>query len=154
MTVWKNRKLKGRENLESNNAYDEDNKLQQDGNDKDKTTVISINDNVLGLRFLDLALLYLNDVKVIIKSHREEERDDMKRAIKMARILINNLTLEASPENFEKISVKGSLTSKNIDAVISDFEYVQFFLKLPEKACSKEAIQRYNHGKAMLEAFD
>lgn len=52
MTVWKNRKLKGRENLESDNAYDEDNKLQQDGNDKDKTTVISINDNVLGLRFL------------------------------------------------------------------------------------------------------
>lgn len=92
MTVW--------ENLESGNAYDEDNKLQQDGNDKDKTTVISINDNVLGLRFLDLALLYLNDVKVIIKSHREEERDDMKRAIKMARILINNLTLEVSPENF------------------------------------------------------
>ena len=84
MTVWKNRKLKGRENLESDNAYDEDNKLQQDGNDKDKTTVISINDNVLGLRFLDLALLYLNDVKVIIKSHCEEERDDMKRA----RILI------------------------------------------------------------------
>lgn len=88
MTVWKNRKLKGRENLESDNAYDEDNKLQQDGNDKDKTTVISINDNVLGLRFLDLALLYLNDVKVIIKSHCEEERDDMKRAIKMAGILI------------------------------------------------------------------
>lgn len=57
---------------------DEGNEIQQN-NKEEETTVISNEGNAVGLGFLHLALSYLNDVKVILKSHHEEQRDDIKK---------------------------------------------------------------------------
>lgn len=133
---------------------DEGNELQQNNKEKE-TTVISIEGNEVGLGFLHLALSYLNDVKVILKSHHEEQRDDIKKDLEIAKVLSDNLTLDESPENNGKLSIKyGSLSSETIDAVISDFEYVGSALENPEKANSEEVIRKFNHGKALLKAVE
>lgn len=133
---------------------DEGNELQQNNKEKE-TTVISIEGNEVGLGFLHLALSYLNDVQVILKSHHEEQRDDIKKDLEIAKVLSDNLTLDESPENNGKLSIKyGSLSSETIDAVISDFEYVESALENPEKANSEEVIRKFNHGKALLKAVE
>ena len=133
---------------------DEGNELQQNNKEKE-TTVISIEGNAVGLGFLHLALSYLNDVKVILKSHHEEQRDDIKKDLEIAKVLSDNLTLDESPEKYGKFQIKDvSLTSENIDAVISDFEYIESALEKPEKANSEEVIRKFNHGKALLKAVE
>ena len=140
---------------------DEGNELQQNNKEKE-TTVISIEGNAVGLGFLQLALSYLNDVKLIIKNHQEEheeQRNDIKKDLEIAKLLSDNLTLDESPENNGKLSIKyGSLSSETIDAVIdaviSDFEYVESALENPEKANSEEVIRKFNHGKALLKAVE
>lgn len=157
MTIWKDKNSKGSEILESNNSYVEENKHQQNNKEKE-TTVISIEGNAVGLGFLQLALSYLNDVKLIIKNHQEEheeQRNDIKKDLEIAKLLSDNLTLDESPENNGKLSIKyGSLSSETIDAVISDFEYVESALENPEKANSEEVIRKFNHGKALLKAVE
>lgn len=133
---------------------DEGNELQQNNKEKE-TTVISIEGNAVGLGFLHLALSYLNDVKVILKCHHEEQRDDIKKDLEIAKVLSDNLTLDESPENNGKLSIKyRSLSSETIDAIISDFEFVESALEDPEKSNSEEVIRKFNHGKALLKAVE